>query len=66
MCCGRISVEQTRSATEGLIAKLEEQAADEVNGDGEAEPEENGGEEDEEEDDSDDVRFPLLHSFRLS
>ena len=51
MCCGRISVEQTRSVTEGLIAKLEEQAADEVNGDGEAEPEENGGEEDEEEDD---------------
>ena len=66
MCCGRISVEQTRSVTEGLIAKLEEQAADEVSGDGEAEPEENGGEEDEEEDDSDDVRFPLLHSFRIS
>ena len=65
MCRGRISVEQTRSVTEGLIAKLEEQAADEVNGDGEAEPEENGGEDDEEEDDSDDVRFPLLHSFRL-
>ena len=65
MCCGRISVEQTRSVTEGLIAKLEEQAADEVNGDGEAEPEENGGEENEEEDDSDDVRFPLLHSSHL-
>ena len=45
-------MEQTRSATEGLVAKLEEQAAD-TNEDGvEEEPEENeAGEEEEDEDD---------------
>lgn len=60
---GRISVEQTRSITEGLVAKLEEQAADGANGgnpEPEEEPGENGDGEDEEdedeEDDSEDVR----------
>ncbi|KAI0706301.1 hypothetical protein C8T65DRAFT_652290 [Cerioporus squamosus] len=44
----------TRSVSQGLVAKLEEQAADAANGDGEdEEPAENGGDEDEDEDDSD-------------
>ncbi|KAI0368911.1 hypothetical protein BV20DRAFT_947241 [Pilatotrama ljubarskyi] len=51
-----ISLEQTQSVSEGLVAKLEEQAAEETNGDGSAmgagdgdEPVENGGREEEEE-----------------
>ena len=27
-CCGRISLEKTKSVSEGLVAKLEEQAAE--------------------------------------
>ena len=54
----RISVEQTRSITEGLVAKLEEQAADATDGDGgdPEEPAENGDEEEEDEEDSEEER----------
>ncbi len=55
---GRISLETTRSVSQGLVAKLEEQAADAAaDEDGEEEqPAENGGdEEDDDDDDSDEV-----------
>lgn len=65
--CGRISLDQTRSVTEGLVAKLEEQAADSANGeDAEDEPVENGGEEEEdgeEEDDSEEVRSMTIQPY---
>ena len=51
---GRISLEQTRSVSEGLVAKLEEQAAEVENGDPSPddegdEPAENGVQEEDEE-----------------
>ncbi|KAI0800598.1 Fip1 motif-domain-containing protein [Fomes fomentarius] len=50
-----ISLDQTRSVTEGLVAKLEEQAADSANGeDAENEPVENGSEEEEDGEEEDD------------
>ena len=55
---GRISLDTTRSVSEGLVAKLEQQAADATDADGaDEEPAENGGDEDEDEDDSDEVRL---------
>ncbi|CDO73408.1 hypothetical protein BN946_scf185013.g42 [Trametes cinnabarina] len=67
----RISLEQTRSASEGLVAKLEEQAAKVTNGDGSAsgavdageeEPVENGtpGDEEEEEEESEDDDIEII------
>lgn len=69
--CTRISVEQTKSVSQGLVATLEAEAADIDTANGTPEPPatkeedeeaagdgEQGGEEDEEED-SDDVCTPL-------
>ncbi|OJT09548.1 Pre-mRNA polyadenylation factor fip1, partial [Trametes pubescens] len=71
-----ISLEQTRSVADGLVAKLEEQAAAETNGDGSAvgageeEPEENGeqqeageqeqGQEEDEEEESEDDDIEII------
>ncbi|KAI9066452.1 hypothetical protein FKP32DRAFT_1684398 [Trametes sanguinea] len=70
-----ISLEQTRSVSEGLVAKLEEQAAEVTNGDGSAsgtadageeEPVENGtpgegeGEEEDEEEESEDDDIEII------
>ncbi|KAJ3002285.1 hypothetical protein NUW54_g5929 [Trametes sanguinea] len=70
-----ISLEQTRSVSEGLVAKLEEQAAEVTNGDGSAtgtadageeEPAENGapgegeGEEEDEEEESEDDDIEII------